>query len=668
MIEAARGANIFSLRPGLISGGYPERGDSEPGWLDRACTALRGRLGGMSVKRTADLRKVVVQIDHLGTSLAGMEESRIDELLLELRRRFGSQGLSARLCLRAFALIREIAGRSLGQRHYAEQLMGGWVLLRGELAEMATGEGKTLAATLAAATAALAGIPVHVLTVNEYLVRRDAAAMDQLYRALGLSVGFVTQEMPPEQRRAGYACDITYCTNKQVAFDYLRDRLLRVNERGDLRRRLHAQDHASQKGLLLRGLCFALVDEADSVLIDEARTPLILTRAVDSSQEHTVYRQALSRARELQQDQDFQVDHAGHRILLTRAGQQRLQELHVEAAGVWRNARRREELIGSGLHALHLLQRDRDYLVKENKVQIIDANTGRNMPDRSWERGLHQLVEAKEGCPLTEAREQVGRLTYQSFFRRYLHLGGMTGTASEVGNELWSIYGLRVRRIPLHRPCLRLGLPDRVFARAEEKWGAVVSEVRHVRAQGRPVLIGTGSVAESEHLGRRLTAAGITPQVLNARQDRAEAEIVAVAGNSGQVTVATNMAGRGTDIPLGAGVAELGGLHVIATCRNEAGRIDRQLFGRCARQGDPGSYQALLSLEDPLVQTHCPPLLLWLMQRRVFTFGPWVNTLRQYTYRHAQHRVERIHRRARRNLLVYERRRDRLLAFSGEQL
>jgi preprotein translocase subunit SecA len=667
MFSSSLATETIAMRPGPIAGCYPERGDRENGWLDQAFSALQGRLTRLTMDRRAGLRKVAAKIGHQGESLTGLDDSRLANLLVDLRRQFRRRGLSDLLCIRAFALIREVAWRTMGLRHYDAQLMGGWVMLQGRLAEMDTGEGKTLTATLTAATAALAGIPVHVLTVNEYLVQRDAAAMGPLYRALGLSVGQVTKGMPQEECRAGYACNITYCTNKQVAFDYLRDRLLLGNDRNHLRLQLESAygDDCRRGRFLLRGLCFAIVDEADSVLIDEARTPLILTRKVDSSAEHAIYRQALRLAQGLQNGRDFVIDPTGHNVQLNLSGQQRLAKCQPSAGNLWQNARRREELVGQALHALHLLHKDRDYLVDEDKVLIVDANTGRTMPDRSWEHGLHQLVEAKEGCSLTDGCEQLGRLTYQRFFRRYVRLGGMTGTAREVGPELWSVYGLRVQRIPLHRPSRRRELPTRIYTGAREKWAALTTSVKGLQTTGQPVLIGTGSVAESELLSHHLTAAGIVHRVLNARQDEAEAEIVAAAGQEGQVTVATNMAGRGTDIPLADGVAELGGLHVIATCRNAAKRIDRQLFGRCARQGDPGSYQVVLSLDDELVRQYCRPALVAFLRRLAGKGERIPRKLGLYIIRRAQQKIERRHRMARRALLQHDHQTGRLLAFSG---
>ncbi len=656
-----------AMRPGLFSGRCPEREERYPGWMERSFNSLGGMAMRLTIDRHGGLRKIAEAVGQTGDKLTGLGDAELDERVAHMRRQFQVHGLTEALSIQTMALIREISSRTLGLRHYDSQIMAGWVMLQGRLAEMETGEGKTLAATLPAATVALAGIPVHVITVNEYLVERDAQIMGPLYRRLGLTVGHVNQSMPDKERQSKYACDITYCTNFQITFDYLRDRLQLGNCRNKLRQQLNlgCRDRQQSSNLMLRGLCFAIVDEADSVLIDEARTPLIITRTIDSRVEHRIYQQALAKAGQLKAGRDFFHDTARRTIRLSRDGQERLAHDRPGSEGVWRNARYREELIGKALHALYLLQRDRDYLICEDKVVIIDANTGRPMPDRSWERGLHQMVEAKERCPLTDAREQLGRITYQRFFRRYLRLAGMSGTAREVGTEIWSVYGLRVQRIPLHRPSLRQAYPTRVFPRLEEKWSALIASVQSMHNQGRPVLIGTGSVAESEMLSRKLTAADLSHQVLNARQDRAEATIVAAAGRRGQITVATNMAGRGTDIPLGKGVPEAGGLHVIAACRNEAMRIDRQLFGRCARHGDPGSYEGFLSLEDELLDhnghTALIRFLIWICKRR----NPLKNKLLLLLMRQAQRRIERRHKAARKALLAHDRHNDRLLAFSG---
>jgi preprotein translocase subunit SecA len=668
MFSAATATIAGAMRPGLITGWYPERRDEEVQWPDRAFKMLQGGLARLAIRQTASLRRISAAVGQQGQSLTALDDRQLANMAVDLRRRLHTQGLRDALGIQAFALIREMASRTIGKRHYDEQVMGGWVMLQGRLAEMETGEGKTLAATLAAATAALAGIPVHVLTVNEYLVQRDAKSMGPLYQALGLTVGYVTQEMTPEKIRAAYDCDVTYCTNKQVAFDYLRDRLLLGQKRNHLSLQLEtAWNHQHRQGqLLLRGLCFAIIDEADSVLIDEANTPLILTRNADNRVEHALYAQILDWTRQLIDGHDFFIDTPQGQVQLSLAGQEKLTRLQLPGQGIWQTSRSREELVTKALHALHILRRDRDYLVTNGKILIIDANTGRTMPDRSWERGLHQFVEAKEGCALTYTRELLGRLTYQRFFSRYLRLGGMSGTLREIRTELWSVYGLRVQRIPLHRPSRRRQLPTQVHSRAEQKWAAIVASIEALQRHERPVLIGTGSVADSECLGQRLSAAGVNHWLLNARQDRNEAEIIAMAGQKGQVTVATNMAGRGTDIPLGAGVPELGGLHVIVAGRNPAGRIDRQLYGRCARQGDPGSHQAILSIDDELVQQH-------IHQRLIKFFGWYANTggmfrrrLMLSVQRIAQRRAENIKRRTRRQLMNLDRQTCRMLAFSGD--
>lgn len=667
MFSSSLQATATGMRPGLATGHYPERYEQEKGRIDRGSEALLGFLARLGIDRQFDLSKVAESINRQGEALTQFDNRRLDNMRIDLKRQFRRRGLSRPLCIRSFALVRELAARTIRMRHYDSQLMAGWAILHGYLAEMETGEGKTLAATLAAATAALAGIPVHVITVNEYLVERDFTAMGPLYRALGLTVGHVIQNMSAEQRRHGYACDITYCTNKQVAFDYLRDRLLLGNDRSRLRLQLEsAYDGNHRMGeLLLRGLCFAIVDEADSVLIDEARTPLILTRNIDDAADETEYRQALSIAKQMHNGCDYFIDSDQQHVQLSLTGQQKIAGLKLTGNKHWQQARHREELVAQALHALHCLHRDKDYLVHEDKILLIDANTGRTMPDRSWERGLHQLVEAKEGCPLSDAREQLGRLTYQRFFRRYLRLGGMSGTAREVSSELWSVYRLRVRRIPLHRPSRRRELPARIYPDAAQKWEAVIKSVKELREQGRPVLIGTGSVAESERLSGELTSMGIPHCVLNARQDRAEAEIIASAGSLRQVTVATNMAGRGTDIPLAEGVNKLGGLHVIVACSNDARRIDRQLTGRCARQGEHGSHQSILSLEDMSCWQPGRTGIKDRLRDRLINQGARLQRLNLCRIRFAQRKIERQHREARRALLESECQLSRLLAFSG---
>ena len=558
----------------------------------------------------------------------------------------------------AFALVRESASRTIGLRHFDVQLVGGWALLNGMIAEMETGEGKTLTATLAAATAALSGRAVHVITVNDYLAERDAAWMRPIYEALGLTVGCIKGGMDPDLRRTAYNCDVTYCSNKEIAFDYLRDRMVLGGKPRAIAMRLEALTGAgARRRLLLRGLQFAIVDEADSVLIDEARTPLILSAEAHHSQEESVHRQALDLARQLS-GADFQVRDDG--IEITDNGGRKLEKLAQSLTGVWRGPRRREQLVRQALSALHTFKRDKHYLVRDGKVVIIDEFTGRLMPDRSWEQGLHQLIEIKEDCEVTGRRETLARISYQRFFRRYVHLAGMTGTASEVASELWAVYGLRVARIPTHKPPRRVRDPDRIYGSADSKWRAVVTSIEKHRLAGRPVLVGTRSVEASEHLASLLDEAQVPYRLLNARQDRDEAEIVASAGEPGCITVATNMAGRGTDIKLAPGVAEGGGLHVIATELHDSARIDRQLFGRGGRQGDPGSCEAILAIEDDLVETFFP-----LAAGRLSGRDAVPERLGSVAFRVAQWRAERTHSRARRDLLDLDDYLGDVLAFAG---
>jgi preprotein translocase subunit SecA len=478
-------------------------------------------------------------------------------------------------------------------------------------------------------------------------------------------VGAVTEdERDPARRRAAYACDVTYGTAKGIAFDYLRDALERRRAARGAGDRVAPGEPLAER-LLLRGLCFALVDEADAVLIDEAGTPLILSATAAAPGASRSYRSAVRLARALEAGRDFRRDPRSGAFALTDEGRRRLEELARPLGGFWVGPRRREEWVTRGLTALHGRVRDRDYLVREGRIEIIDAPTGRTAPDRSWEGGLHQMIEVKEGCTVTPPRETLARISYQRFFRRYLRLAGTTGTAREVARELWSVYGLRTVRIPTRLPVRRQALGTRVFATAEARWAAVVARVREMRDAGRPVLVGTGSVAASEHLSRLLAAAGLPHRVLNARQDAHEAAIVAQAGEPGRITVATHMAGRGTDIRLGPGVAERGGLHVIATERAPARRIDRQLAGRCGRQGDPGSHELLLSLEDEPVVRRVPGpvrrLGVWTLSRT----GPTQEWVGRALTLWPQRAEEARSARNRGSLVALDEVRDAQLAFAG---
>jgi preprotein translocase subunit SecA len=652
----------------MALGRYPQREDQREGWLDRTAAAVAGLVRQQAYGRRPGHEAFLERVNAAARDLAALRNQEIRDTVPELRRRLYSEGLQEELVARAFAIAREAADRLLHMRPFDVQLIGGRVMLDGKIAEMETGEGKTLTATLPACAAALAGIPVHIVTVNDFLVMRDAAWMKPLYAFFGLSVGTITEGMAPEVRRAAYACDITYCTNKQLVFDYLKDRLMLGQESRHLHLQvegLHAEYPRTSR-LLLRGLCFVIVDEADSVLVDEARTPLIISNVGDTSHENQVYAEAVTMARQLASGLDFAIRPREHDVELTDRGKHRAAELAEPYGGIWIGPRRREELIRRALSALYLFQRDKQYLVRGEKVQIVDEYTGRVMADRSWERGLHQMIEAKEGCPITGQQETLARISYQRFFRRYLRISGMTGTAREVARELWAVYRLPVVSIPTNRPVRRQRLPDQVYATAEAKWAAIVDSLRKVHAAGRPVLVGTRSVAASEHLSELLKAADLPHRVLNARQDQEEAEVIATAGGPGRITVATNMAGRGTDIRLGPGVAELGGLHVLATERHDARRIDRQLFGRGGRQGDPGSYQAIVSLEDEIVQgLFGERATQWLARRFHRNDGLLPHHIGRLLVTLAQRTAEMHHARTRRELLRIDDHLSDLLAFTG---
>ncbi len=635
--------------------------------MDRCVDRLLGALTRFWLLFPRRRRRFVNAVHEHGAGLEGLSEAELSQRIQQLRQALAREGLSDEVVAPMFAAIREVSRRTVGVAHYDVQLQAGWAMVNGRLAEMETGEGKTLAATLPAATAALAGIPVHVISVNDYLVQRDADAMRPIYHALGLSVGTVTERMKKAaERQAAYACDVTYVTGKQVAFDYLKDGLQRRHQKSRLAghiARLRG-DPAPQQQLLLRGLCFAVVDEADSVLIDEARTPLILSGPAGSSDWGATYRQAMDLASALEQGSDYRLQPRKQTLEFTQRGRRRLEELAAPLAGFWTGPNRREEWVEKALRAQHLFLRDRHYLVRAGKVEIIDQPTGRAAPDRSWESGLHQMIEIKEGCELSPERETLARISYQQFFRRYLRLSGMTGTAREVASELWSVYRLNPIPIPTRLPVRRRSLGTRLFASADAKWDAVAERVRELQRIGRPVLVGTCSVEASEQLGALLTERGLPHRVLNARQDDQEAAIVAGAGRRGRITVATNMAGRGTDIRLGPGVIESGGLHVIATQRSEARRIDRQLFGRCGRQGDPGSYEEILSLEDDSLGGFFPAgLQRFLVDRCAASATPagWLKLLT----RAPQWVEERRHAQVRQGLLAMEEYLGRLLAFSG---
>ncbi len=565
-----------------------------------------------------------------------------------------------------FAALRELLARQSGRRLYDVQLIGAYTMLSGAVAQMATGEGKTLTASLAAATAALAGWPVHVITVNDYLTERDAGISEPFYTRLGLSTGFVTGAMETEARQRAYACDVCFCTAKDLAFDYLRDRIALGATDSDLHLKVEALTRRGaprHHELRLRGLHFAIVDEADSVLIDEARTPLVISAQVPAGIDGAQAAQALALARGLEPGRHFRIDAQENRVILTPEGMEAVAERARDLGPIWRGRVRREELARQALTALHLFHQGDHYIIRDGKVLIVAGDSGRVMPDRSWSGGLQQLIEVKEGCEASPERRNIARMTYQRLFRRYLRLGGMTGTTGGVRGELWRVYQLRVMVVPTHRKVIRRHRRPRIFASDEARWQGAIARCVELHRRGVPVLVGTRSVAGSEDAAARLRAAGLAPEVLNATSEEREAAIIAEAGQPGRVTVVTNMAGRGTDIALGPGVREAGGLHVLLVDRQEARRQEDQFAGRAGRQGDPGSFEQWLSLEDPILDHAALPLRL-LLRRAPFLCG---QRLRAFALAHAQRQLERSHTAMRRALLESERRQGKTLAFTGRQ-
>ena len=637
---------------------YPERPDGAANWERALASGLLGVGNAFAdVPRRAGARRFVGRVNALRAELAGLDEPALKAFVEGLRHELLRCGLAEALVVRAFAAVRETARRQVGLFHYDVQLQGGYALLQGRIAEQETGEGKTLTATLAAASAALAGIPVHIITVNDYLAQRDKSLMAPIYRALGLSVGVVVGGMGQQERREAYRADVVYCTNKEAAFDYLRDRIALGFRNSNLRSKLARLQPADDplKQPVMRGLHFAIVDEADSVLIDEARTPLIISASSDPESERKRAEEALEIARPLALGEDFRLARETRQIELTEAGRALLAERAEDLGGPWRGTLYREDTARNALAALHLFRRDEHYLVRDDKIEIVDEYTGRVMRDRSWGEGLHQMIESKEGCTVTGQSVPLARMTYQRFFRRYRRLAGMTGTAREARRELWTVYRLPVMTIAPNRPVARVQGPTEIFARAEEKWRHIVDRTAELSAAGVPVLIGTRSVAASELASRNLTEAGITHRVLNAAQDRDEAEVIAEAGQAGRVTVATNMAGRGVDIRLGPGVAERGGLHIIMSERHDSARIDRQLLGRCGRQGEPGHVEVALSLEDPLIAESG-------LRLSGTPIAPWIGAR---LFDRAQRAMERRYAHMRRELLRWDQRMGTTLAFSG---
>ena len=598
---------------------------------------VRKIFGSKNDRFLKKLRPLVAKINALEPEMQALADEELPQRLAVYREQVqnGEKDLDAVLP-EVFALVREASTRVLGMRHYDVQLLGAMALHNGKIAEMKTGEGKTLVATLAVILNSLEGKGVHVVTVNDYLAKRDAEWMGRLYNFLGLSVGVIVAGLSDEQRKEAYGADITYGTNNEFGFDYLRDNM---------------KFYAEQ--LVQRGHHYAIVDEVDSILIDEARTPLIISGASDESTD--LYQKVDEVVRTLEKEKHYTVDEKGKTASLTDEGVLYVEEqLGIENLYDTANITAQHHVLQS-LKAHTVFRRDVDYIVKDDQVVIVDEFTGRLMAGRRFSDGLHQALEAKEHVTVAAENQTLASITFQNYFRMYDKLSGMTGTADTEAVEFAQIYGLEVSTIPPNRPMVRKDMPDLIYRTRREKMQAIIQAIKELHATGQPVLVGTISIETSELISQLLKREGVPHSVLNAKHHAQEAEIVAQAGQAGKVTIATNMAGRGTDIKLGEGVVELGGLHILGTERHESRRIDNQLRGRSGRQGDPGSSRFYLSLEDDLLRLFGSDRLSGLMQKLGMQEGePIENNMVSRAIENAQKRVEGHHFEIRKTLLDYD--------------
>jgi preprotein translocase subunit SecA len=625
---------------------------------------VRGRLGEWST--------LVPQVAALEEGLMEKNEYDLKKMSLSLRYRARSGEPLERLLVEAFALVREAGRRTLNMRHFDVQLLGGAAVHFKSIVEMQTGEGKTLTATLPLYLAALEGKGAHLATVNDYLAKRDADQMRPVFELLGMKVGCIQSQMPQADRAKQYKCDITYGTANEMGFDFLRDRLLkrRIGEgQRDLFGAMLGRAGSSNEEPVQGELNFMLVDEADSILIDEARTPLIISAlpGEEEEREAEAYRWAAKVAPDFEEEEHFDYDHKDKTVELTLLGRRRVREAKKPDAMDRTPLSTIYEHVERAIKVKREMFLDRQYVVRDGEIVIVDEFTGRLGEGRKWRAGIHQAVEAQEDVKITFATSQAARITVQDFFLRYNRLSGMTGTARSSAGELRKIYTCHVIPVPTNRPPIREQLPTLVYGTAEDKWQAIIDDIAAMNDLGRPVLVGTRTIDKSELLSRLLTERGVEHVVLNARHVAEEAEIVAAAGQQGKVTVATNMAGRGTDIRLGEGVHELGGLHVICTELHESQRIDRQLIGRCGRQGDPGTYRQFLALDDEILLIGLGPKKAESLKTRGLALvgsGP-LSGYDELFYK-AQRKVERRHFHDRKVLLYHEKERQKMQRQMGQ--
>ena len=600
------------VKPGISLGSYPEKPQLNSALLKRIKHYLHLPSNLFGTTYTLPFKQLVHKINQAELAFKTLSDAAFYEKIVQHRAQLSINKIDTKLSAISFALVKQAATRALGITPYSTQLIAASMIYDGKLIEMATGEGKTLTAGLSAACVALAGIPVHLITSNDYLVKRDAQTLAPLYEALGLSVGVVVQGMDVKARKLAYACNITYCTAKELAFDYLRDQIALQH----VENKMHLQSMKLQgnpANTLLHGLHMAIIDEADSILIDEAKVPLLISKNNQHQGMLNFFEQVLSVANTLKLDTDFTLQRSIKASTLTDLGRHKIAEKVNLYSAIWHSDLYREEVMCQALAALHCYHSDQQYLITKQGIEIIDEITGRVSPGRVWSKGLHQLIELKEGCKPTGELSTLTQITYQRFFSRYLRLGGMSGTLLEAKQELYSTYQLQMKKVALRLPSQRKILPSKLFSTQSAMWIAAIKRIQAIHASKQPLLVGTDSVADSEQLSKKLMQLNIPHQLLNARQNEEEALIIAKAGQVGQITISTNIAGRGTDIALSQEAKALGGLFVLSCQHNLSKRIDRQLIGRCARQGDPGCAEMFYSLDKiHLYQRLYQHLPIWL--------------------------------------------------------
>ena len=623
-----------------------------------------------SGNKISSWRSQAARIERLALSLESLEDQEVQQRASALRYQSQSGTPLAKLVLEAYALVREAARRSIGMSHYPVQLLGGLAMFHDSIVVMQTGEGKTLTATLPLFLHALTGNGAHLATANDYLAARDADIMRPVFEMLGMSVGVVTGQSTRFERRQAYHSDVTYTTAKEIGFDFLRDRLIRRHQKFSGQNAIAAMTGKQQTDANVpvgRGLNFVLIDEADNVLIDEARTPLIVSSDPDriAKAKLALYQWTAKIVDSFSQDVDFSIDGESKSVSLTAAGRRRVRTTQQPEALTRTPLIDIYDQVEMAIYVNQNYFADRHYVVRDGEVVIVDEFTGRLAEGRKWRAGIHQAIEAREGVEISVETGEAARITIQDLFLKYEALAGMTGTVANSAPELRSIYSVSVVDVPTNKPPQRVQMPALVFGSADKKWQAIADEVESMLAVGRPVLIGTRSIDKSEALSKILSARGIEHEVLNARHLDQEAEIVAAAGQPGKVTVATNMAGRGTDIKLTADAHAIGGLHVICSELHDSARIDRQLIGRCGRQGDPGSFRQYLALDDDLLSNGLGQRRAEALLRHADSPAASLTRFAPLFYS-AQAKIERNHYQARKQLLYHDRERQKFQREMGQ--